>query len=109
MGTALTLCQDEFNVISLNFAGLLGHCTTADQQQQLRDLKDAALGNLTDAQNKIFQDNDAELDQLIAQGEGVMQDVNAAIAHIEAIATTLNKISQAISVAAEVVSLGVRA
>ena len=106
MPTPLQLCQDQYNVISINYAGLMQRCTTADQQQNVRDLKDAALGNLIDAQNRIFDASNDQIEELLAQGEAAMNAVNGSIARIDDIVTTLNNITQAVNVAASIVALG---
>ena len=60
MLTPLDLCQQQFNVIMLNYERLMFRCNSA-QAQALKDLKDNAFSNLTDAQNSVFDTNDAAL------------------------------------------------
>lgn len=101
----IALFQDAYNVISLNYAVLMGRCTTADQQQQLRDDKDAAHQNLLAAQNAVFQGDDGQLDALRLQGQAAMHDINADIAHIAAIGTVLQQIGRALGVASDIFAL----
>ena len=105
MLTPLDLCQQQFNVIMLNYERLMFRCNSA-QAQELKDLKDNASSNLTDAQNSVFDTNDAALTQLLAQGQDALHDVNAAIAHIADIVTTLNAITNLVGIAGQVAALG---
>ncbi len=101
----IALFQDAYNVISLNYAVLMGRCTTADQQQQLRDGKNAAQQNLIDAQTAVFGGDDGQLDALQRQGQEAMHDINAAIAHIADIVTVLQAVDKALSIASHIFAL----
>ena len=102
---SIALFQDTYNVISLNYAVLMSRCTTAEQQQQLREDKDTAQQNLVDAQTAVLETDDGELNQLIAQGQTVMNNVNAAVAHIADMATTLQRIDSVIDVGMKILAL----
>ena len=82
--------------LDLNFDQLYAKCTTVEERTKFRNDYVQARGNFLKARNRIFKEDDPQVQNLVAEVSSARQQIQQSIDENQAIAQTLQIIAQGV-------------
>ena len=101
----LAAVQSAYEVLDENFDTLYQSCKTPEQKQSLRSLHDAARDTYWRAVAVVLKDNSPVVCEIYAELQQANQDLKALIANLQNISALIQLVTQAVRLAASLVTL----
>jgi hypothetical protein len=104
--SALKLVEETYLLLTRNFNKLYEACKTEEQRNQLRQAYVQARDNFWEAQNRVFQENDPLVADIVKELSEAEEEIKRRLEDLKKIAQVLQAITKAVRLGSSLITVG---